>query len=166
MFNRKRAKTSFLVVAVSFYLLLASVMAQAATSLEVLDSYIAGWNSHDAATCASHFDKEIVFYDATVGKPVSGPANVRKEIVESFMTAVPDLKLERENEVLVQDDSVIWKWSFSGTNTGDWSDGTKATNKRFKINGLTWMKIKDGKIVYSGDFYDAYGFYQQLGLLE
>jgi hypothetical protein len=39
-------------------------------------------------------------------------------------------------------------------------------NKRFKINGLTLMKLKEGKIIYSGDYYDAYGFYKQLGLVE
>lgn len=66
------------------------------------------------------------------------------------MTAVPVLRLEREKDVLVQTDNLTWKWSFYGTNTGDWRDGTKATNKSFKINGLTLLKVKNGKIIYPG----------------
>jgi steroid delta-isomerase-like uncharacterized protein len=140
--------------------------AMATEPVEVLDAYIAGWNSHDPAQCASHFDPDIEFYDATVGTPVKGNQNVLREIVRTFMTAVPDLKLERGADVLVNGDRMAYQWTFSGTNTGAWSDGTPATNKPFKIQGLTLMRLKDGKIVYSGDYYDAYGFYKQLGLLE
>jgi len=165
MFNQNRKKLPFILFVILFYLSI-GVMAQAADSLAVLDSYIAGWNSHDANQCAAYFDQNIEFYDATIGNPVIGNENVKKDIVMSFMAAVPDLKLERGKDVLIREGNLIWKWTFSGTNTGDWSDGTKATNKNFKIQGLTWMKVKDGKITYSGDFYDAYGFYQQLGLVE
>lgn len=140
--------------------------AGATEPLAVLDAYIAGWNSHDPAQCASHFDPEIEFYDATVGTPVKGDQNVLKEVVQTFMNAVPDLKLERSSEVLMNGDRLAYQWTFSGTNTGNWSDGTPATNKPFKIQGLTLMQLKDGKIAYSGDYYDAYGFYRQLGLLE
>ena len=140
--------------------------APAANSVAVLDAYIAGWNSHDPAGCAAHFDDNIEFYDATVGDPVKGRQNVVKEIVKTFMTAAPNLKLERGPQVLIDKDRLAYEWTFSGINTGDWSDGTPATNKPFKIHGLTLMKIKDGKITYSGDYYDAYGFYKQLGLLE
>jgi steroid delta-isomerase-like uncharacterized protein len=162
-----QSKSKLLVFLFSVFLVLSiGSSALAIEPLAVLDSYIASWNSHDATQCAAHFDKDIVFYDATVGTPVTGSENAKKEIVQAFMTAVPDLKLEREKEVLVQGDSVVWQWTFSGTNTGNWSDGTAATNKSFKIQGLTLMKLKDGKIIYSGDYYDAYGFYKQLGLVE
>jgi steroid delta-isomerase-like uncharacterized protein len=165
MSKQSKIKSSVFFLSVLFILSIGSV-AQANNHLSILDSYIAGWNSHDATRCAAHFDKDIEFYDATVGTPVTGDENAKKEIVQSFMNAVPDLKLERGKEVLMQADSMVWRWTFSGTNTGDWSDGTKATNKSFKIHGLTLMKMKDGKIVYSGDYYDAYGFYKQLGLVE
>ena len=36
----------------------------AADSVAVLDAYIAGWNRHDPAQCASYFDQDIDFYDA------------------------------------------------------------------------------------------------------
>ena len=134
--------------------------------ISVLDAYIAGWNSHDPAQCASHFDPKIEFYDATVGTPVKGSQNVLKQVVQTFMNAVPDLKLERCADVLVDGDHLAYQWTFSGTNTGNWSDGTPATNKPFRIQGLTLMRLKNGKITYSGDYYDAYGFYKQLGLLK
>lgn len=155
-----------LLVSVWCLLLFPGLPASAMEPVAVVDAYIAGWNSHDPAQCASHFDPEIEFYDATVGTPVKGDRNVLKEVVQTFMRAVPDLKLERSSAVLVDGDQLAYQWTFSGTNTGDWSDGTPATNKPFKIHGLTLMSLKDGRIAYSGDYYDAYGFYKQLGLLE
>jgi steroid delta-isomerase-like uncharacterized protein len=148
------------------FFLFTGLPARAMEPVAVLDAYIAGWNSHDPAQCASHFDPQIEFYDATVGTPVKGKQNVLQDVVQTFMGAVPDLKLERSAEVLVSGDRLAYRWTFSGTNTGAWSDGTPATNKPFTIQGLTLMHLKDGKIIYSGDYYDAYGFYKQLGLLE
>ncbi|MCF8066949.1 MAG: ester cyclase [Desulfobacterales bacterium] len=163
---QKRRSVFLTVFLLMLFVLPISSQCFAVDSLAVLDSYIAGWNSHDATKCADHFAEDIVFYDATVGEPVTGSENAKNEIVKSFMAAVPDLKLERSGDVIIKNNALVWQWTFSGTNTGDWSDGTKATNKSFKISGLTLMKLKDGKIAYSGDYYDAYGFYQQLGLLE
>ena len=67
---------------------------------------------------------------------------------------------------MIGDGAVAFEWSFTGTNTGDWADGTKATGKSFSFVGLTIMRFTDGKISYQGDFYDAYGFYKQLGLAQ
>lgn len=50
--------------------------------------------------------------------------------------------------------------------SGDWADGTKATGKKFSIRGATLIRVKDGKILFDGDYYDAYGFYKQLGLAQ
>jgi ketosteroid isomerase-like protein len=61
---------------------------------------------------------------------------------------------------------IAFQWTFEGTNTGPWSDGTKATGKHFSFHGLTLVRVKGGKIAYQGDYYDAYGFFKQLGLAQ
>jgi ketosteroid isomerase-like protein len=66
---------------------------------------------------------------------------------------------------VVQDDRVSFEWEFSGTNTGDWHDGTKATGKKFSFTGASMFSVKDGKIATQSDYYDALGFYKQLGLM-
>ena len=44
-----------------FFLMAGSTQAFAGDPLTVLDSYIAGWNSHDATQCSDHFAKDIIF---------------------------------------------------------------------------------------------------------
>ncbi len=34
------------------------------------------------------------------------------------------------------------------------------------FTGATLMRFKNGKIVYQGDYYDAYGFFKQVGLAK
>ncbi|RUU58267.1 ester cyclase, partial [Mesorhizobium sp. M2C.T.Ca.TU.002.02.1.1] len=66
---------------------------------------------------------------------------------------------------LVDGDRVSFEWEFSGTNTGAWGDGTAATGKKFSFTGASMFSIKDGKIATQSDYYDALGFYKQLGLM-
>ena len=136
-------------------------------AVSLVDQYMAGWNAHDAAQAAAFFADSGVYYDASVGTPQVGRANAQKNVIEAFLTAVPDAQWTREGEPVVSasGDAISFQWAFSGTNTGPWSDGTKATGKKFSITGLTLIRIKDGKIVYQGDYYDALGFYKQIGLM-
>jgi ketosteroid isomerase-like protein len=60
---------------------------------------------------------------------------------------------------------VSFEWEFKGTNTGAWSDGTAATGKPFAITGASMFTVRDGKIAAQSDYYDALGFYKQLGLM-
>jgi steroid delta-isomerase-like uncharacterized protein len=139
-----------------------------ADPVALVDAYMAAWNAHDAAKAAAFFAADGTFFDATVGTPQSGPAAIEAKVIQAFMTAVPDLRWQRQDEPIVGKDGtgIAFQWSFSGTNTGPWSDGTDATGNPFKITGVTFMRLKDGKIAYEGDYYDALGFYQQLGLME
>ena len=66
---------------------------------------------------------------------------------------------------MVEGDHVAFEWEFSGTNTGPWGDGTAATGKPFAFTGASMFTVKDGKIAAQSDYYDALGFYKQLGLM-
>lgn len=136
-----------------------------AQMVDLVDRYMAAWNAHDAAIAAQSFDEGVQYFDASTGAPVIGKLKAQTEIVQAFLTAVPDLKWTRdEGQPIVGTDAVAFQWTFSGTNTGPWSDGTKATGRKFLIHGATLIRTKKGKIVYQGDYYDAHSFYKQLGL--
>ncbi len=133
----------------------------------VLDNYIAAWNAHDAARAASFFANDIEYYDASAGASQHGKDNARKNVVEAFLKAVPDAVWQRDaTDPVVAQDGIAFSWTFTGTNTGDWSDGTKATGKKFSVPGATIMRFRNGKIVFQGDYYDAYNFFKQLGLAQ
>jgi ketosteroid isomerase-like protein len=46
-----------------------------------------------------------------------------------------------------------------------WAVGTAATGKKFSFTGASMFSVKDGKIATQSDYYDALGFYKQLGLM-
>jgi hypothetical protein len=83
------------------------------------------------------------------------------------MTAAPDLVWTRlEGAPVVGSDSIAFEWTFSGTNTGAWADGTPASGKPFTFQGLTVIRLRGDQIAYQGDYYDAYRFLRQLGFVE
>ena len=138
--------------------------AYAADAMATVDAYVAAWNAHDAGKAAGYFADNVEYYDASVGEPQMGRDAARTNVIEAFLNAVPDAKWERKGNPVVEGNAVAFEWTFSGTNTGDWSDGTKATGKPFAIHGLSIFRLDGDHIVYQGDYYDALGFYKQLGL--
>jgi steroid delta-isomerase-like uncharacterized protein len=137
--------------------------ATAGEALETVDAYVAAWNAHDAAGAAGYFTDDVEYYDASVGEPQQGRDAARTNVIEAFLNAAPDAKWERTGEPVESADAVAFEWVFSGTNTGACGDGTAATGKPFSFHGLSLSRLEDGKIAYQGDYYDALGFYKQLG---
>lgn len=131
----------------------------------VVEAYVAAWNAHDSAKAAEHFADNVVYYDASVGKPAEGKEIAKAGVIDNFLNAVPDAVWKMKGAPVVQDDKVAFEWEFSGTNTGDWADGTKATGKKFAFAGVSLFSVKGGKIASQSDYYDALGFYKQLGLM-
>jgi steroid delta-isomerase-like uncharacterized protein len=130
----------------------------------VVEAYLAAWNAHDSAGAASHFADGIVYYDASVGTPAEG-VEAAKAVIDGFLTAVPDAAWTMKGAPVVAGDRVAFEWEFKGTNTGPWSDGTAATGKPFAITGASLFTVEGGKIAAQSDYYDALGFYKQLGLM-
>jgi steroid delta-isomerase-like uncharacterized protein len=133
---------------------------------KVVNAYLAAWNSHDPAAAAAFLADSVVYYDASLGEPVMGRAEAQANIIQVFMVAVPDLVWEARGPMLSDNGHVAFEWVFSGTNTGPWSDGTPGTGKKFQLFGLSLFQLRGDKIGYQGDYYDALGFYRQLGLME
>jgi uncharacterized protein (TIGR02246 family) len=135
--------------------------------IAVVDQYMAGWNAHDAARAASSFTDDVVYYDATVGVPQVSRDSAQKNVIQAFLTAAPDCRWVRDTTPpIVGPDGIAFQWTFSGTHTGPFADGTKPTGKKFSFTGATIIRLKGDKIAYQGDYYDAYGFLRQLGLVS
>ena len=63
-----------------------------------------------------------------------------------------------------QGDKIVKHWNFKGTHSGDFF-GIPATGNEVNIDGVTLVKMKDGKIAQEQDFLDNLEFYKQLGLI-
>jgi len=67
-------------------------------------------------------------------------------------------------DVFGQGDKIVKHWNFKGTHSGEFF-GIPATDKDVDIDGVTLVKMKDGKIAQEQDFMDNYVFLMQLGLI-
>lgn len=133
-------------------------------TLSVVREYMAGWNAHDAGLAARSLDADVEYYDASVGEPQRGREAARDKVIAVFLDALPDLTWTMVDEPLVVDDAAAFRWVFAGTNTGTPFEGDAPTGARIELHGMSLIKVKDGKIVYQGDFYDALTLRKQLGL--
>ena len=149
----------------SFILLCAVAgLTQAADDAKaIVDGYMAAWNAHDVDKAASFLAEDAVYFDATVGTPQEGRAAARDKVIKVFVNAVPDLTWKMTSAPIVSPDGIAFQWEFAGTNTGAWSAETPATGKPLKFEGVSFVRVKNGKIVYQGDYYDALSFNKQLG---
>src|SRR5689334_5899890 len=108
---------------------------------------MAGWNAHDAGLAARCLDEEVEYYDASVGEPQHGREAARDKVIAVFLEALPDLTWTMVDEPLVVNGSAAFRWVFAGTNTGKPFEGEAPTGARIELQGMSLVKIKEGKIV-------------------
>jgi len=92
------------------------------------------------------------------------PERVQTEVALSY-GSFPDKKFKVES-IIAEGDTVLLRWSFTGTHTGTLF-GRKATGKKVKVKGYDMVRIQDGKIVgHDDDGVHVLLLLQQLGWLD
>ena len=143
-----------------------SALARDMTPRQVADAYLAAWNAHDPDAAAALMADDVTYLDVTVGEPQKGRDAARDNVIKLFVTAAPDLTWKMKGEPIESANGVAFEWTFAGTNTGAWGPDTPATGKPFSFNGVTFIRVENGMIVYQGDYYDGLGFQKQLGWIQ
>ena len=108
----------------------------------------------------TNFDKNITL--------VTAPENVVgiegfKAYYQNYLTGFSDVTFTLV-DVFGQGDKIVKHWNFKGTHTGEFF-GIPASGRKVDIDGVTLVKMKEGKIAQEQDFLDNLSFYQQLGLI-
>ena len=67
-------------------------------------------------------------------------------------------------DVFGQGEKLVKHWNFKGTHTGLFF-GIPATGKKVDIDGVTLVRMENGKIAEERDFFDNLEFSQQLGII-
>lgn len=67
-------------------------------------------------------------------------------------------------DVVGQGDKLVKQWNFKGTHTGNFF-GIPATGKKVSLDGVTLVRMSNGKIAEERDFFDNMDFMTQLGLM-
>lgn len=87
-----------------------------------------------------------------------------KAYYSNFVTGFSDVEFIMV-DVFGQGDKLVKHWNFKGTHSGEFF-GMPATGKTVDIDGVTLVKMRDGKIAQEQDFMDNMVFLQQLGMLS
>lgn len=117
--------------------------------------YTAAWCSQDAKSVAA-FYSERGSLEINHGAPSVGRAAITVAAQE-FMTAFPDMVVAMD-EVRVDGDHAIYRWTLTGTNTGP-----GGTGKAVRISGHEqWTIGADGLIAESKGHFDTAEYDRQL----
>ncbi|MGB5419339.1 ester cyclase [Algibacter sp.] len=100
---------------------------------------------------------------------ISSPENIVgienfKAYYQNFLTGFSDIEFT-VTDCFGQGDKIAKHWNFKGTHTGDFF-GIPATGKSVDIDGVTLVKMKDGKVAQEQDFMDNMVFLAQLGIVS
>ena len=108
----------------------------------------------------SNFTKDVVMHASP--NDVVGIDSARAYYA-NFLTGFSDITFTIK-DVFGQGNKLVKHWNFKGTHTGTFF-GIPATGKKVEVDGVTLVRMQDGKIAEERDFYDNLVFMQQLGLI-
>jgi len=158
-------KTSKLLLAIAF-LSISTVFAQKSNIEKDLKMYEQVWSDivnkgQIELINDKNFDPNVVQINNTGN--LEGITAFR-DYYQNFLTGFSDIKFTVEN-IFGQDNKIVKHWNFTGKHTGDFF-GIPATGKRVDVEGVTLVKMKDGRIAQEQDFMDNGVLMQQLGLVS
>ena len=117
--------------------------------------YAAAWCSQDPGSVAAHYAPEGSLA-INGGTPAVG-RNAIAEVALSFMTALPDIEVLRD-DLVVRGDLIEFHWTFTGTNTGPGGTGNAG-----RVSGYEeWTLAPDGLLADSRGHYDQSEYDRQL----
>lgn len=88
------------------------------------------------------------------GQDIIGP-DAFAAFQQEFLTAVPDLKLTVA-KILADGEDACVHWEASGTHQGE-GLGFRPTGIALHFRGVTWLRVKEGKITEGWDFWNLGG---------
>lgn len=108
----------------------------------------------------SNFTKDVIFH--------ASPQNIigtdsAKAYFNNYLTGFSDRKFVI-HDIFGQGEKLVKHWTFKGRHTGVFF-GIKPTGKDVIVEGVTLVRMVNGKIAEEQDFMDNLEFMQQIGLI-
>lgn len=120
------------------------------------------WNEQREETIDELLAPDGVAYGLGA-EPLVGPAGFRP-FHRAFLNAFPDIRLRILNSV-EQGEMVAVQCLATGTHRGD-ALGFPATGRPISIEGMSLVRIRDGRVVESWNYYDFLSLYRQIDAPE
>jgi steroid delta-isomerase-like uncharacterized protein len=98
-----------------------------------------------------------------LGNDIKGPEDF-KRFHSAYRNAFPDIKIQID-QIVTEGNIVAASWSGTGTHRGD-GLGFAATNRQVRFNGMSFVRIEQGKLVEGWNSFDQLGMFQQIGVVR
>jgi steroid delta-isomerase-like uncharacterized protein len=118
-----------------------------------------GFNKGNTAVVDELVAETCVYREPTVGEK-KGPRGFT-EVMTMYRTAYPDARIAIKKQI-AEGDTVVTHWTGTGTHRGELM-GMSPTGKHVTVEGVSIMRVANGKIVEAFETYDALGMMRQLG---
>ena len=119
-------------------------------------SYAAAWSSQDPDKLASHY-AENGSLQVNEGEPAVGHAAIAAK-AKAFMDAFPDMVVRPDSARLENTDQAVFRWIWTGTNTGPGGTGNAVHLTGYE----EWTLTDDGLILESKGHYDQAEYERQV----
>jgi ketosteroid isomerase-like protein len=122
--------------------------------IDLARDLFAAWSSGDADAPEPFLAPDAVLYDIVGGEHRGWPA-IRSFFAQG-LTVWPDLVLEPE-QYWTSDDGVALSWVMTASVTEAVASRFGADNlgRRWRSEGMTWLRISDGRVVREVDYHDS-----------
>jgi steroid delta-isomerase-like uncharacterized protein len=120
------------------------------------------WNAHDVDGVLDYYDPEIVWHNVALEEMYRG----RQEVggfVQALFTALPDLTFD-VTERVAEGPLIAEQWVLAGTHEGEFL-GVPPTGRRLRIEGMSMVRMREGRFLRDDFYFDASSVMRQLGLL-
>jgi len=119
------------------------------------------WNERREDLMEDISAPDVIVHGSSGPNDVFNGLEVFREMYRKLHHAFPDIHFTVE-EAIGEDDVAAARWTARMTHAGD-DLGFPATQKRLEISGMTFARIKDGKIVEAWDNWDMLGLMNAIG---
>lgn len=130
--------------------------------LALVEQHLAAYNAHDIDGAGAVLHEDVLYFDSTYGEAQRGRGAAIDNLISPYVRAIPDLEWTLRSEPIASGDGIAYEWTLTGTNTGTFM-GIPAKNQKVNLKGMSFVRVKDGMIVYKADYYDAATLNKQLG---
>ena len=110
---------------------------------QLLDKYIAAWNSGDSKSVMSCFADDILFEDVALNKSMTYEALA--SFVRGTFDDFTDLRFEKVS-VCFDGTCVAWEWRMIGTHKN---------GQAINIPGMSMTEFENGKIIRNRDYWST-----------
>lgn len=131
-------------------------------SIRLIDRLLSMWNSQNYSMAHQLYAEDYLGVDVTDQSRLNGPDAVAREL-ERLCKAFPDLAFRKEHAIF-ENDRVALYWSARGTHQGTILN-IPATGRTARVNGVTLLRVADGKFAQAVHLWDMAGLLRDLGLL-